>query len=147
MLRKNAKQSTNLSLTSLRRDTRPTMALSSAFGLLCSSPGVLYSLRYFIRASLIDGSLVVNKAEHEVIVQQPNRRNMHFPMFSIQVGVLEQGNDPVVDLALEFKKTQYYLDETILGRIVVNKIKVPVKEIIMLLVKEETYMRSNELYF
>lgn len=145
-MRRNTKQYINLGSTISRRNTRPTMVLTSTFGLLYPLSAVSYLIRYFIKTSLMNGYLAVSKAEHDVIVQQPNRRNMHFPMFSIQVGVIEQNDDPVVDLALEFKKTQYYLDECILGRIVVNKIKVPVKEMIMLLVKEETFKRSNELY-
>ena len=104
-----------------------------------------YTNRYFIKVSLTSSYFTVAKAEHDILVQLPSIPNMYFPIYSIQVGIRVQDVEPMIDMILEFKKTQYYIDEPIIGKIIVNKMTMPVKEIFLMLLKVEKYRESKQV--
>lgn len=77
-----------------------------------------------------------NKVKHamEFALQIATPLPAQTNIFGIQIGVLE-----AVEVDLEYKKTNYHLEECIIGKVSIHLAKVDLKKIELFLIKLETY--------
>lgn len=82
---------------------------------------------------MFEGSYQIAQIKQQIGVQisQALHRNL---LYQIQVGVPD-----AIDLLLELNKVDYYLDETIVGKVTFNTAKVDLKRVELIFSKRETY--------
>ena len=60
----------------------------------------------------------------------------------IQFGTFEEDGETKFDLLLTLGKTEYYLDECIIGKIAINAFDIKIKQMTVTLVRSEIFFNS-----